>query len=70
MRVSNGTEPGDGGFAGLLQLQAEFQARLSEETLRYVRRLQGVLEGSVASGVTGQASGRQVPLVTSRARAR
>jgi hypothetical protein len=33
-----------GGFADLLRMQAEFQARLTDETLRYLRRLQGVLE--------------------------
>lgn len=44
MRISNGDQLGGGGFAELLQLQAEFQTRLSEEVLRYLRRLQGVLE--------------------------
>ncbi|MCI0390633.1 MAG: hypothetical protein MOB07_17950 [Acidobacteria bacterium] len=42
MRVPN--EPGDGNlgaFSELLRLQTEFQTRLAEETLRYLRRLQG-----------------------------
>ncbi|MEO8451711.1 MAG: hypothetical protein ABI647_18105 [Gemmatimonadota bacterium] len=41
MRVSN--EPGGptGAFAEMFRLQADFQARLAEETLRYLRRLQG-----------------------------
>lgn len=43
MRVSNGEESG-GAFSELLRMQAEFQARLTDETLRYLRRLQGVLE--------------------------
>jgi len=43
MRVAN-DEPGDGPFAELVLMQAEFQARLLEETTRYLRRLQGVFE--------------------------
>jgi hypothetical protein len=42
VRVPN--EPGDGNlgaFSELLRLQNEFQTRLAEETLRYLRRLQG-----------------------------
>jgi hypothetical protein len=42
MRVPN--DPGDGdrgAFGELLRLQTEFQARLAEETIRYLRRLQG-----------------------------
>ena len=45
MHISN--DPGGGGwsgpFADLLRLQTEFQARLGEETIRYLRRLQGAL---------------------------
>ena len=46
MRVSN--EPGSvsgptGAFAEMFRLQSEFQARLAEETLRYLRRLQGAV---------------------------
>jgi len=46
MRVSN--EPGGptgptGAFAEMFRLQADFQARLAEETLRYLRRLQGAV---------------------------
>lgn len=50
MRVPNESagEPG-GPFAELLRLQASFQARLVEDTLRYLRQLQGVL-GPLAPG--------------------
>ncbi len=44
MRVPN--DPGQGSgqpWADLLRLQSEFQARLADETLRYLRRLQGAL---------------------------
>ena len=41
-RVSNETGGGQGGvFGELVRLQTEFQARLAEETLHYLRRLQG-----------------------------
>jgi hypothetical protein len=46
MRVSSGPEGQEqpsGAFAELFRLQAEFQSRLAEETLRYLRRLQGAL---------------------------
>ncbi len=42
MQIPN--EPGDGAggaFGELLRLQTEFQARLAEETVKYLRRLQG-----------------------------
>jgi hypothetical protein len=42
VRVPN--DPGDGSlgaFSDLLRLQTEFQSRLAEETLRYLRKLQG-----------------------------
>ena len=43
MRVTNSGAEGHGGeFAELLRLQAEFQARMADETLRYLRRLQGL----------------------------
>jgi hypothetical protein len=45
MHIKN--DPGEGGFSGpfadLLRVQTEFQARLGEETMRYLRRLQGAL---------------------------
>jgi hypothetical protein len=45
MRVTN--EPGGtgptGAFAELFRLQSDFQSRLAEETLRYLRRLQGAV---------------------------
>lgn len=48
VRVSNeggaaGGGGGSGAFAELFRLQSEFQARLAEETLRYLRRLQGAV---------------------------
>lgn len=65
VRVSNEESSGLGGaFADLLRLQTEFQARLAEETLRYLRRLQGAgapaAPGTVlspAAGVVLEASG-------------
>jgi hypothetical protein len=42
VRVTNETGPDIGvAFAELLRLQAEFQTRLTEETLNHLRRLQG-----------------------------
>jgi hypothetical protein len=45
MSIKN--DAGGGGWSGpfsdLLRLQTEFQARLGEETIRYLRRLQGAL---------------------------
>lgn len=41
IRVSNDSGTGGGAFSELLRLQTEFQARLAEETLHYLRRLQG-----------------------------
>lgn len=43
MRIAN-DEPGSGPFAELVKMQAEFQTRLVEESIRYLRRLQGVFE--------------------------
>jgi len=48
-RVSNDSEGSSGPFSELLRLQSDFQARLTEETLRYLRRLQGTL-GPTAPG--------------------
>jgi hypothetical protein len=39
--VSNENAGGGGVFSELLRLQTEFQARLAEETLTYLRRVQG-----------------------------
>jgi hypothetical protein len=39
--ISNEHSGGGGMFAELLRLQTEFQARLAEETLTYLRRIQG-----------------------------
>jgi hypothetical protein len=42
MRIPNDPSDGSrGAFGELLRLQTEFQARLAEETIRYLRRLQG-----------------------------
>jgi hypothetical protein len=45
MRIPNdpGEQGGGGAFGELLRLQTEFQARLAEETIRYLRRLQGTV---------------------------
>ena len=45
MRIKNDSGQGgwSGPFADLLRVQTEFQARLGEETMRYMRRLQGAL---------------------------
>jgi hypothetical protein len=50
MRVSNDAEAAPTGpLSELFRLQTEFQARLADETLRYLRRLQGTL-GPAAPG--------------------
>ncbi len=50
MKVSNDAEAGPTGpLSELFRLQTEFQARLADETLRYLRRLQGTL-GPAAPG--------------------
>jgi hypothetical protein len=41
--IGGGSSAG-GSFAELMKLQAEFQGRLAEETLRYLRRMQGLFE--------------------------
>jgi hypothetical protein len=68
MRVSN--EPDEGGgitgaFGEMLRLQTDFHARLADETLRYLRRLQGAMgpaaPGTVVlpdEGVVVRATGR------------
>jgi hypothetical protein len=48
---SSGATSSGGPFAELLRLQTEFQARLTEETLRYMRRLQGAAGPSVPGTV-------------------
>lgn len=52
MRLGN--DPGEGlsgAFADLLRLQTDFQARLADETLRYLRRLQGAAAPAVPGTV-------------------
>lgn len=49
-----GNDPGEGpsgAFGDLLRLQSDFQARLAEETLRYLRRLQGAAAPAVPGTV-------------------
>ena len=42
MRLSNEPEQSEGLLGQLIKLQTEFSARLTEETIRYLRRLQGM----------------------------
>lgn len=62
MRVSN--EPDGGGATGalseLFRLQADFQARLAEETLRYMRRLQGAVVPAAPGTVMMPAEGLEL----------
>lgn len=76
MRVTN-DRPGEesaGAFAELLRMQTDFQARLADETFRYLRRLHGTLgpgspgtvvsprDGLALEGRALQGSGSQVEL--------
>lgn len=61
MRVSN--EPGGGAtgaLSELFRLQADFQARLAEETLRYMRRLQGAVVPAAPGTVMMPAEGLEL----------
>lgn len=61
MRVSN--EPGagpSGAFSEMFRLQADFQARLAEETLRYMRRLQGAVVPAAPGTVMMPADGMEL----------
>jgi hypothetical protein len=62
MRVINdpGPEAAGGAFAELLRLQGEFQARLADETLRYLRRLQAMTGPSNPGTVVRAADGEQL----------
>ncbi len=40
MHISNDSADEDPGWSGLIRLQSEYQARMTEETLRYLRSLQ------------------------------
>jgi hypothetical protein len=62
MRVTNdpGPEAADDAFAELLRLQGEFQARLADETLRYLRRLQATTGPSNPGTVVRAANGAQL----------
>lgn len=60
MKVSNEGEAGPTGpLSELFRLQTEFQARLADETLRYLRRLQGTL-GPAAPGTVLAGGDREV----------
>lgn len=58
---SSGASP----FSELLRLQTDFQARLADETFRYLRRLHGTLgpgaPGTVARATVPGAPGPSVP---------
>jgi hypothetical protein len=56
MPITNEDPPGDGLWGGLFRLQSEFQARLTEETLRYLRSVQATFSPR-APGTVVQASG-------------
>jgi hypothetical protein len=61
MRVTNESdEPNRGPFAEFLRLQTDFQARLAEETLRYLRRLQGAIGPSVPGTFVVPADGLEI----------
>jgi len=67
MPISNdpGSSAWGGPFADLLRLQTEFQSRLGEETIRYLRRLQGALgpaaPGTVVLAQPGQELSAEAP---------
>lgn len=67
MHISN--DPGgtswSGPFADLLRLQTEFQSRLGEETIRYLRRLQGALGPAAPGTVVLAEAGRELNAVGS-----
>lgn len=61
MRVSNEAGGGpSGAFSELFRLQADFQARLAEETLRYMRRLQGAVVPAAPGTVMMPAEGLEL----------
>jgi hypothetical protein len=67
MRMTNddpGPETANDAFAELLRLQGEFQARLADETLRYLRRLQATTGPSNPGTVVRAAVGAQLEAST------
>src|SRR4051812_22383044 len=56
MPITNDDPAGDGLWGGLFPPQAEFQARLTEETLKYLRSVQAAFSPR-APGTVIQASG-------------
>lgn len=68
MQVNNDEPDHDGGLAGLLHLQSQYQARLTEETLKYLRGVQAafsprapgtiVATGGLRLAGTGAAGGQ------------
>lgn len=65
MQVGNDSGADDGGWGSLLRLQSEYQARLTEETLKYLRGLQATLSprtpGTVVQANGLRLSGRGMP---------
>ncbi|MFC7530840.1 hypothetical protein [Actinoplanes sp. GCM10030250] len=59
MRISNHEAGGDSGWDDLVRLQSEYQARLTEETLRYLRGVQAAFSPR-APGTVVQTAGVQV----------
>lgn len=59
MKVTNdeGEQGPSGPLAELFRLQTEFQARLAEETLRYLRRLQGTMAPAAPGTVVAPGTG-------------
>ena len=62
MRIQNDTTPGDASepFAELLRMQTDFQARLADETFRYLRRLHGTLGPGSPGTVVAPREGLQL----------
>ena len=56
MQVGNDNVADDGGWGSLLRLQSEYQARLTEETLKYLRGLQAAFSPRTP-GTVVQANG-------------
>jgi len=59
MQISNDSPTDDGGWAKLITLQSEYQARLTEETLKYLRSLQAAFSPR-APGTVVQSSGQRL----------
>lgn len=62
MRISNDESTGDSGWTELVRLQSEYQSRLAEETLRYLRGVQAAFSPR-APGTVVQATGARLRVV-------